>query len=85
MEAFDAFAVDVDEARQHDELLVDTFWVPNTDGEEEDKSISEASSADFDGEHDQTNPLNEKSAALPKQLSMTTFFCESKQTKCFSG
>ena len=37
-------------------------------------------SAELDGEHDQTNPLNKTSAALPKQLSMTTFSAEvSKQ------
>ena len=40
METFDAFVVDVDEAR-HDELVVDNFWEPNTNGEEEDKSLSE--------------------------------------------
>ena len=44
-ETFDAFAVDVTEAQQHDNLVMDTFWELNTDGEEEDKSVSEASSA----------------------------------------
>ena len=38
--------------------------------------MCEASSAEFDGVHDQTNPLNETSAALPKYVSMTTFFAE---------
>ena len=41
MEMFDAFS-DVDEAWQHHELVVDTFWKPNTDEEEEDKSVTEA-------------------------------------------
>ena len=70
MKSFDAFVVDVDEARQNDELVVATLWEPNTKGEEEDKSMRQK----FDVKHDQTNHLYKLSAALPKQLFMITFF-----------
>ena len=50
MKTFDAFVVDIYEARQHDELVVDDVWESNTDGEEEDMSVNEATVVEFDDE-----------------------------------
>ena len=41
METFDPFVVDIDEAWQHDELVVDDFW----ERKEEDMGVSVASGA----------------------------------------